>query len=193
MLFKKLPETEAAVLYIKANMNAFAALLRAVNVGGAGKLPMQELRSICEDLGFTNVRTYIASGNVVFESKLSEAKVKSSLEKGLAAYAGKPVGVLVRTAAEMAAVITANPFPDAPPNRTVAIFLDDPPSVDALKLATGRKDEDLRLGLREIYVHYGEGMASSRLKIPAARNGTARNLNTIAKLAEMAANLHTQP
>jgi uncharacterized protein (DUF1697 family) len=56
-------------------MTRYIALLRAVNVGGTGKLPMAELRSMCESVGFTNVRTYIASGNVVFDSKLAEASV----------------------------------------------------------------------------------------------------------------------
>jgi len=89
----------------------------------------------------------------------------------------------------MAAVIANNPFPTAPPNRTIAIFLDAPPPPDTLKTLSGLKDEVVRLGTREIYVHYGQGMASSKLKIPAAKTGTARNINTIAKLAEMAAAL----
>jgi len=170
-------------------MAAYIALLRAVNVGGTGKLPMTELKSMCEEAGFRKVKTYIASGNVVFESKLAEAKVKSLLEASLAAYAGKPVDVLVRTAAEMAAVLAANPFTEAATNTTVAIFLDHPPPANALDAATGRRDEQMRLGLREIYVHYGSGMGESKLKIPAAKNGTARNLNTVAKLADMALNL----
>jgi uncharacterized protein (DUF1697 family) len=170
-------------------MNAYVALLRAVNVGGTGKLPMSDLKELCERAGFLRVRTYVASGNVVFASRMSEARVKAALESALEAYAGKPVGVQVRTAAEMAAVVAGNPFPETSPSRTVAIFLDEPPPRDAAERATGRADEEIRLGRREIYVHYGEGMGRSRLKIPAARAGTARNLNTITKLAEMAAEL----
>jgi uncharacterized protein (DUF1697 family) len=170
-------------------MTPFIALIRAVNVGGTGKLPMRDLQSICERSRFTKVRTYIASGNVVFLSKLGEAEVKSALEKRLAAYANKPVGVLVRTAAEMEAVLAANPFPNAAPNRTLAIFLDGPPPANVLDSVTGKNEEELGLGLREIYVHYGEGMAQSKLKIPAAKNGTARNMNTVAKLAAMALEL----
>ena len=94
-------------------MAAFIALLRAVNVGGTGKLPMSELKSMCEALGFAGVRTYIASGNVVFTSRKSEAAVKKALEAALESYAGKPVGVMVRTLAEMQAVLTDNPFPKA--------------------------------------------------------------------------------
>jgi uncharacterized protein (DUF1697 family) len=169
-------------------VTAFVALLRAVNVGGAGKLPMSELLRLCEDAGFAAARTYIASGNVVFKSRSAETKVKALLEQALRDYAGKPVGVMVRTSVEMAAILANNPFPTAPPNRTVAIFLDAPPP-ETLRTLSGQKDEVVRLGAREIYVHYGEGMASSKLKIPAAKAGTARNMNTIAKLAEMAAAL----
>lgn len=170
-------------------MTAFVALLRAVNVGGTGKLPMSELKEMCEALGFAGVRTYIASGNVVFESRKSEAAVKKALEASLEAYAGKPVGVLVRTGAEMQAVLKANPFPKMAPNRTVAVFLDKQPPADALAAVKGRKDEQIKLGRREIYIHYGDGMGQSKLVVPAAKAGTARNINTIAKLAEMAAEL----
>ena len=167
-------------------MTAFIALLRAVNVGGTGKLPMSELKAMGEAAGFEKVRTYIASSNVVFDSPLPETKMKAALEQALHAYAGKPVGVAVRTGAEMAKVLKANPFPHAAANRTVAIFLDEPPPADALDHASGQQDEEMALGTREIYVHYGAGMARSKLKIPAAKAGTARNMNTIAKLADMA-------
>jgi uncharacterized protein (DUF1697 family) len=97
------------------------------------------------------------------------------------------VGVLLRTGPQMAAVLAANPFPDEAPNRVVAIFLDAAPPADALEHVSGQQGERLALGAREIYVHYGLGMADSRLKIPAAQTGTARNMNTVAKLAAMAA------
>jgi uncharacterized protein (DUF1697 family) len=170
-------------------MTKYIALVRAVNVGGTGKLPMAKLKSMCSDAGLTRVQTYIASGNVVFESRLSPARVKSDLERRLRGYSGKPIGIVVRTASEMQAILRANPFPKAAPNRTYAIFLDEPPPPDALEHATGVKDEEMRIGVREIYVHYGSGMGHSRLKIPAAKFGTARNMNTIAKLADMARKL----
>jgi uncharacterized protein (DUF1697 family) len=170
-------------------MGSFVALLRAVNVGGTGKLPMSELKAICEQLGFASVRTYIASGNVVFASRKSESAIKRDLEKALAAYAGKPVGVMVRSAAEMAHVAADNPFPKLAPNRTMAIFLDGAPPKDTLAQVRGQKDEQIKLGTREIYVHYGEGMAKTKLVIPAAKAGTARNMNTVAVLATMAAEI----
>jgi len=106
-------------------MVSFVALLRAVNVGGTGKLPMSNLKAMCEAIGFQTVRTYIASGNVVFRSAWSELEVKTALETRLQADAGKAVGVAVRTAAEIAEVLAENPFLDVPENRVVAIFLDE--------------------------------------------------------------------
>ena len=168
-------------------MASYIALLRAVNVGGTGKLAMQDLTAMCKAAGFQSVRTYIASGNVVFESNLSEASIRKELERRLLAHAGKPVVVAVRTAAEMAEVLAGNPFPHAPGNRTMAIFLDSAPPDGALHAVSGRVDEEVAVGRREIYVLYGENMPRSKLKIPAARSGTARNMNTVAKLAAMAA------
>jgi uncharacterized protein (DUF1697 family) len=126
---------------------------------------------------------------VVFKAAKSEAQVKATLETALAAYAGKPVAVLVRTAAEMAAVVECNPFSQMPGNRTVAFFLDKAPAADATKTVTNQSNEQIKLGVREIYGYYPDGMGVSKLKIPAAKNGTARNMNTIAKLAEMAEGL----
>jgi uncharacterized protein (DUF1697 family) len=167
-------------------LKTFVALLRAVNVGGTGKLPMSDLKAMCEAAGFAGVRTFIASGNVVFASEKSEAQIKAALEARLKAYAGQPIAVLVRTAAELAAVLKANPFPQAAPNRTVAIFLNKPPPATCLAEISGQAGEEVRLGKREIYVHYGDGMAKSKLRIPAAAEGTARNMNTIAKLTALA-------
>ena len=140
---------------------------------------------MCTKAGFEDVRTYIASGNVVFEAGHAEAKVKAILEASLHKYAGKAGSVFVRTHAELAAVVKANPFPNAAPNRTMVVFLDEAPPNDALKQATGVKNEEMKLGKREIYIHYGDGMGTSKLKIPAATRGTARNMNTVSKLAEM--------
>lgn len=170
-------------------MTTYIAFLRAVNVGGTGKLPMGDLKNMCENAGFKLVRTYIASGNVIFKSEQSTTAAKSLLEEKLHSFAGKPVGVFVRTLSELTAVLAGNPFADALPNRTVAIFLDEPPPAGALKDVVGKKDEEIRLGNREIYIHYGEGMGKSKLKLPAAKMGTARNMNTIAKLVDMAAEI----
>ncbi len=170
----------------RPELKTFVALLRAVNVGGTGKLPMNDLKAMCEAAGFAEVRTFIASGNVIFKSGKPEAGIRAALEASLKDYAGKPIGVLVRTAAELAAVLKANPFPKAAPNLTVAIFLNKAPPAAVLSQITGQAGEEVRLGKREIYVHYRDGIGKSKLKIPAAADGTARNMNTIAKLTGLA-------
>jgi uncharacterized protein (DUF1697 family) len=165
----------------------YVALLRAVNVGGTGKLAMSDLKAICHDAGFSHVQTYIASGNVVFQAKMSAGEVKEALEERLSRYAGKPVSVAIRTIDELAAIVEANPFKKELASKTVAIFLDEEPPADALKHARGREREKIRLGRREVFVHYVDGIGRSKLRIPAAGSGTARNMNTVAKLAAMAA------
>jgi uncharacterized protein (DUF1697 family) len=165
----------------------YVALLRAVNVGGTGKLAMADLKAICREAGFAHVETYIASGNVVFQAKMSAGEVKTALEERLRRHAGKPVSVAIRSVDELAAIVEANPFKTEAPSKTVTIFLDNPPPADALLHATGRQREALHLGTREIFVHYVNGIGGSKLIIPAARSGTGRNMNTVAKLAALAA------
>lgn len=169
-----------------AKPSTYIALLRAVNVGGTGKLPMKDLVAMCESLGFTDVQTYIASGNVLFDSEQSAATCRALLEAALQSYAGKPVGVFMRTPAELAAILDANPYADKAPNRTITIFLDAAPDASVITSAKGRKEEEMALGSQHMYVYYGDGMADSKLLIPAASNGTARNMNTVAKLLVLA-------
>ncbi|MBY0572626.1 MAG: DUF1697 domain-containing protein [Undibacterium sp.] len=166
-------------------MTIYIALLRAVNVGGTGKLPMTELKAMCEALAFTQVKTYIASGNVVFNSPHPAHKTCALLEQSLQLYAGKAVGVFLRTPEQLAQVLEHNPYQQYAPNRSVAIFIDETPNDAMIAAAKGRKEELIALGTQEIYVYYGDGMADSKLVIPAAKLGTARNMNTIAKLAEL--------
>lgn len=167
-------------------MTTYIALLRAVNVGGTGLLPMATLRALCTQAGFDDVRTYIASGNVVLRSAHAAHTVRTRMEQALAAHMGRRVAVLIRTGEEMAAVLAANPFPETPGNRVLVTFLDAAPPEDAIATAKHRRDERIALGTREIYVAYGDAMAASKLSIPAAREGTARNRNTVAKLVAMA-------
>lgn len=170
-------------------MPGYAALLRAVNVGGTGKLPMAELKRMGVEAGFEAVSTYIASGNLIFRSPHDEATVRAIIEKAMEAYAGKPVGVHVRTAEELAALVARNPFAHCAPNRVLAILVDGPIPADAIEQAKNRRDEEIAIGEREIFVHYGDGLADSRLGIPAGAKGTARNINTLTKLAALTAAL----
>ncbi len=166
-------------------MTGYVALLRAVNVGGR-QLKMDDLRRVATELGLDSPRTFIASGNLLFRSSKKEAAVKRDLEEALQRHMGKPVDVMVRTAGQLADAVAANPFAGEPGNRVVAIFLDDAPPADAVTAAKNVADERLALGKREIYVHFPSWQGRSKLTIPAAARGTARNMNTVAKLAELA-------
>lgn len=170
-------------------MARYAALLRAINVGGTGKLPMSDLKRLCEEAGFEGVKTYIASGNVAFSSPLPEAEVKAALESRLKTYAGRDMPLMVRSHAELIQILADNPYADKSPAYTVAILLDQAPPSDALDKARHQASEVFTLGKREIYVHYPDGQGRSKLVIPAAKLGTARNMNTIKTLAEMTAAL----
>lgn len=166
---------------------AYAALLRAVNVGGTGKLAMTDLARLCEKTGFCDVKTYIQSGNVVFTCAGKEPAVKKAIEQALTKHMGKPVAVMIRTAGELEAAIAANPFPKAEPNRLLVTFFDEALPKGAVDGLEGPDGERLAVRGRELFVHYPNGMGSSKLKVPAGlKLGTGRNLNTVAKLAAMA-------
>lgn len=147
---------------------------------------MTELRELCAAAGFANVRTYIQTGNALFETRLSASSVKKKLEHALGEHMGKPVGVLIRTASELEAIVQRVPFSRAAPNRVLILFLDDAPPESALAdwVIPGR--EEVQLQGREIFIHFPEGMGQSKLKLPFSKIATARNLNTVSKLAALA-------
>ena len=166
-------------------MVRLAAFLRAVNVGGTGKLPMSELKTMCEGLGFAKVKTYIASGNVVFETTLSAAKAKAALEAAVVKYLGKPVGLFMRDKATLEAIIGNNPFAKAEGNRLMVILLDASSNKATIDAARFKVDEEIAIGHQCLYVHYPSGMGKSKLKISGAEQGTARNMNTMRAMLEM--------
>jgi uncharacterized protein (DUF1697 family) len=166
-------------------MTAYAGLLRAINVGGTGKLAMAELRRLCEECGFTRVATYIQSGNVVFQTRRAEASAQQVLAKAVAGAVGKPVGVHLRSAAELDAVLGENPFPDAPPNRVIVFFLDAALPNKALSGIETPGGEQVIARGREVFVHYPSGLGRSKLSLPIQKTGTGRNLNTVRKLREL--------
>ena len=169
-------------------MTAYVALLRGVNLVGKSSLKMADLKAIADDLKLQKARTYIASGNLLFVSDKPEEKLRKMLEKELQAHMGKEVRVMLRSAEEMKKVVKANPFTDQPANRVQAFFMNERPPKDLLETVRNKADDErIATGPREVFVAYGEkGIGKSRLRIPAAEAGTARNMNTVAKLAELA-------
>ena len=172
-------------------MTAYVALLRGVNLVGKSSLRMADLKSIADELGLEKAWTFIASGNLLFLSDEPEEKLRRALEDRIRAHMGKEVRVMLRSAGEMDAAARANPFREAPGNNVQAYFMNEPPPEDWLETVRNRADDErIATANREVYVAYGErGIGRSRLRIPAAEAGTARNMNTVARLAELAKEL----
>jgi uncharacterized protein (DUF1697 family) len=170
-------------------VTAFVALVRAVNVTGTGKLPKEDLKAMGEACGFDKTRTFINSGNLLFTSELGESTVRKRMEAKLEDYFGKHVEVHVRSAREMAEVVERNPFPDDKPSGVMANFIHDQPVQSMLDEARDVRGERLALGPRVIYISYGQGIADSKLKLPAIKQGTARNMNSVARIAELLAGM----
>jgi uncharacterized protein (DUF1697 family) len=168
------------------------ALLRGVNVGG-NILKMDRLREICAKLGAQNPRTYVQSGNVVFQAPGSPSEWAAKLEKKLAGESRLPVSVIVRTAAEMSSVLGSNPFlkeKGIDTARLAVTFLQHAPAKTALAALAALKigSERYHCAGKEIYLHCPDGFANSKLylldKVLAQRT-TTRNWNTVTKLCEM--------
>jgi uncharacterized protein (DUF1697 family) len=177
-------------------MTTYVSLLRAVNVGGR-TIPMKALRKVYEEQGFENVRSYIQSGNLVFRSpQRSETAVAKSIESAIHKAFKLDVRVLVRTQAEMARIVRAHPFSDLVEGRGNALYVTCLPSkpaaakvktIDAAKFAP----DVFKVVGREIFACYPNGYGNSKLSLPLFERalgieGTARNWNTVTKLAAMA-------
>ena len=172
-------------------MTSYVALLRGVNLLGVSSLKMTDLKAIADELGLGSARTYIASGNLLFVSDQPEEQLRLSLEGRLRSHLSRNLSVMLRNAAEMTRAVAANPFTDAPGNRVQAFFMNEPPPGNLLETVRNKADDErVAIGEREVFVAYGEkGIGRSRLRIPAAEAGTARNMNTVARLAELAREL----
>ncbi|HEX3795281.1 MAG TPA: DUF1697 domain-containing protein [Acidimicrobiales bacterium] len=177
-------------------MTAYVALLRSVNVAGHGRLAMADLKQSFFGLGYTNVSTYIQTGNVLFESpSKSKAKLIEAIEGRLATDFGASPAVLLRTVPELTEVVATSPFPEqgADPGRHHVTFLASTPTAKRLAdfspPASGR-DELVVIG-QEVYVHTPDGYAGSKLSGALIERrldviSTTRNWNTVTKLCALA-------
>lgn len=167
-----------------------ALLLKGVNVGGNAKLPMAELRAaLVDELGWTDVTTYLQSGNVAAEVPTGDAG--SALHELISARFGLDIEVFARTGKEIAAVIADNPFPDKagePKLLHVAFLRSAPPKDWFAKTGLVHDGDELALGRRHIYLSYAVNSRDSPLA-KVLRNAkisfTARNWTTVLKLAEL--------
>ncbi len=177
-------------------MPAYVALLRGINVGPRKRIAMAELRRLVSELGHTNVSTYVNSGNVVFDSESTDTvAMAADIEAALAETIGQPVPVVVRSAAEMAATVANNPFPERVPEPATlhVSFLSatpDPALVNALRVVE-KGEDDYRVVDQDIYLSYPNGMSGAVFMVNGfdralAVTSTSRNWRTVTTLAAMA-------
>ncbi|MGA2698065.1 MAG: DUF1697 domain-containing protein [Methanoregula sp.] len=166
----------------------YIAFLRGLNVGGNNLIPMKELATIGERAGLSGVRTCINSGNILFTSDQPEGELATALEKELAGKTGKEIRVFIRSAKELEQIVRDNPFPNAVPSQVGVMLVAGPVGKNVLAEFVISGTETVVVGKREIYVHYPDGMGRSKLKWPPSlKDGTMRNINTLTKLASLAA------
>jgi uncharacterized protein (DUF1697 family) len=171
------------------------ALLRGINVGGRNKIPMSELCSLCADLGWDAVQSYIQSGNLVFKAGATPATLEAELQKAIERQFGLSIQIIVRAAAVWPAYVTDNPYPDASesePNLVMLALSKSPPKQDAAEKLHERAvagERIVQVG-DALWFHFAGGVAKSKLS-PALLDRlvgspvTMRNWRTVLKLNEM--------
>jgi uncharacterized protein (DUF1697 family) len=179
-------------------MPTYVILLRAVNVGGTGKVSMAEFRKMLAELGFQRVETYIQSGNAVVDAKGSAASVAKAVAAGLEKLMGASAGVMVRTHEQLDRVIRENPFAKEAVDGTrvhVAMLAGEPAAtaraaLDRIVEQYPKRRDRYHLAGDHVYLHLPDGAAETKftgktLDKALGVMGTGRNWNTILKLWEM--------
>jgi uncharacterized protein (DUF1697 family) len=174
----------------------YAALLRGVNLVKRNRIAMADLRRVLTELGYADVKTHLQSGNAVFTSDLPAVALEQHIAAALAEHCGLSCAVMVRTGAELAAVLAANPLGHEPekPSWFFVSFLaaePDPAAVAALAAVDVSPGQAWIIG-REAYLWCPSGPLDSKLGGPLVEKqlgvaGTARNWNTVGKLAALTA------
>lgn len=170
--------------------SGMVAWLRGVNVGGNQRVPMAELRALAAGLGWKRVSTHLNSGNLLFRADAGATELASGLGAAITERFGLAVAVVVRSAAELEAVLAANPYPDGDPSQVCVAFVDGTMSAEQLEWLEGLRAPDERIAVvsPELVVDFGAGLARSVLaaKLPVVLRPaviTVRNLRTVTAVA----------
>jgi len=175
----------------------FVAFLRAINVGGANRVPMGDLRVALADAGFTDVATHLQSGNVVLRStKRSPAAVATAVERLVSAEFGVDIDVMARTAAQVARIAAKNPLAPRPADSAGlhVAFLKARPGAAAKRAFSGRTfgDDEFVIRDTEVYLRFPNGVAASKMNTALFQGGlgtpaTVRTWKVVTRLDELAA------
>ena len=176
-------------------MTRWIALLRGINVGGHNKIPMAELRTMCSDIGWQDVATYIQSGNILFGAKGTISSLEKQLGEAIASHFGHRIHIIVRPAAAWPLYLRLNPFPEASeaePNRVMLALARNklPPDTAENLQQYATSGESIAQRTDSLWIHYASGSARSKIT-PALLDRlagspvTTRNWRTVLKLNDM--------
>jgi uncharacterized protein (DUF1697 family) len=172
-------------------MTTYVAFLRAINLGSTNKIAMPALRATAERLGYTDVRTYINSGNLLFSATADDAGLEAVISRAIEADFGLQIDVAVRSAEQLRSILADNPYPDGDPSRVTVAFLIGPPPPDVGQRLAAVADEPYTVAGREVWVNYTRGQGRSKLAAQFGRvigaSATVRNVRTVSKVVEMLA------
>jgi uncharacterized protein (DUF1697 family) len=170
----------------------YVAFLRGINLGPTNKVSMPELREMASELGYTDVATYINSGNLIFGSTKKAATLEREIADAITKRFGTKTDVAVRTLVQLRKVLADNPYPDGSPSQVTVAFLTKaaPAGAHAKVAAVATEHEPFTFAGAHVYVHYIQGQAKSKLAEKFSGivgvSSTVRNLNTVAKVLALA-------
>ena len=169
-------------------MASYVAFLRGVNLGPNNKIPMPALRTMAEDLGYTEVATFINSGNLIVSSPKKAATVEHEISKAIKDTFGRSIDVTIRTPAQLKKVLAENPYPDGNPSQVTVAFLTKAPAKDAKErvAAVAKGHEPFAFAGQEVYVNYSQGIGKSKLAEKFSDiigvSSTVRNIRTVERV-----------
>lgn len=172
-------------------MASYVAFLRGVNLGPNNKIPMPALRTMAEDLGYTEVATFINSGNLIVSSPKKAATVEHEISKAIKDTFGRSIDVTIRTPAQLKKVLAENPYPDGNPSQVTVAFLTKAPAKDAKDrvAAVAKAHEPFAFAGQEVYVNYSQGIGKSKLAEKFSDiigvSSTVRNIRTVERVLEL--------
>jgi uncharacterized protein (DUF1697 family) len=167
---------------------SYVAFLRGVNLGPNNKISMPALRAMAEDLGYTDVATYINSGNLIVSTPKKAGAVEREISQAIKDTFGRPIDVTVRTPAQLKEVLAENPYPDGNPSQVTVAFLTKAPAKDAKdRVAAVATDyEPFAFAGQEVYVNYSQGIGKSKLAERFSDiigvSSTVRNIRTVERV-----------
>lgn len=178
-------------------LNQYVALLRGINVSGKNKVPMKELKPLCETLGWENIRTHLQTGNVIFSTSNPGASLEVDLEQAVEAHFGFSIPVIVREAKTFEGYLMNAPFPEqrsTEPSWVLLYTTKLPISPEALQMLESRASlgEEIVVAHDSLWIYFPEGVGESKLSPSVIDRAvgsmaTGRNWNTVVKIQEVIA------